>query len=448
MSFIGRFVESLERSAKSFTIEMAASVMKPEWMSGAAAQATHPTERNRDLPGSFIVWLTIAMGLFRSLSIQNILRRLGNALGTVSLWGDGRIPRSSSVKDARSRLGFGAMRWLLRQFQDWILVTYRDAMSWRGLLVLIVDGTTFKAPDSPENRRRFGLPGVSRGGRSAFPQLRALFVVSAKLRLVLRAGFAPYRRSEVTLAMRMLDDMPRGTLLVMDRAYLAWWLLWRIQQRGDHFLVRVRRKIKRRRLYSLGPSEWISRVEIPRGLRREHEDLPATLEVREIAVRIRGHWFHYFTSLTNPATHPTKEIVELYARRWEVETGFDELKTHQSHLSTVNHPVLFRSQEPRRVLQEAYATVIAYNVIRALMLEAAIKHHVDPLRLSFVDSLDRIREAAGVMAVARTADLPSLYAQLLSSIAKCLVPVRVRAHPREVCVKMSGYPKKWKLVSA
>ena len=248
--------------------------------------------------------------------------------------------------------------------------------------------------------------------------------------------------------MRMLDDIPRGTLLVMDRAYLAWWLLWRIQERDDHFLVRVKRKIRRRRLYALGPSEWVSRVEIPRHLRREHPELPSTLEVREIAVRIRGHWFHYFTSLVNPQAHPAKKIVELYTRRWEIETGFDEIKTHQGTLSSVNHPVLFRSQEPRRVLQEAYGFVIGYNVVRTLMLTAAIKHAVDPLRISFVDSLDRIREAAPVMAAARTPDLPWLYAQLLASIADCLVPVRDRSNPREVCTKMSSYPKKWKSACA
>jgi hypothetical protein len=447
MSFIGKNLQSLEHSVASFTLEVVATVLHPKWISEAASCATRPTERDRDLPGPFVTWLVIAIGLFRSLSIQNVLRRMGNALGADSLWED-EGPRSTSVTEARDRLGFGAVRGLLRQFQDWLLIQHRDAMSWRGLLVLILDGTTFKAPDSAANRRHFGLPGVSRGGRSSFPQLRSLFLVSAKLRLVLRAWFAPYRRNEVTLAMRMLDDIPRGSLLVMDRAYLAWWLLWRIQKRDDHFLVRVKRNTRRRRLYRLGPSEWISRVQIPRPLRREHPEMPSTLEVREIAVRLRGHWFHYFTSLINPQTHPVKEIVEIYARRWEIETGFDELKTHQGNLSSVNHPVLFRSQEPRRVLQEAYGFVIGYNVVRTLMLRAAIHHRVDPLRLSFVDSLDRIREAAPVMAAAQTTDLPWLYRKLLSSIAGCLVPVRDRTNPREVCTKMSNYPKKWKSACA
>ena len=164
MSFIGKSLQSLEHSVASFSLEVVATVLQPKWITEAASHATRPTERDRDLPGPFVTWLVIAMGLFRSLGIPNVLRRLGNALGADSLW-KGKIPRSTSVTEARDRLGFGAVRGLLRQFQDWLLLQHRDAMSWRGLLVLILDGTTFKAPDSPENRRHFGLPGVSRGGR-------------------------------------------------------------------------------------------------------------------------------------------------------------------------------------------------------------------------------------------------------------------------------------------
>jgi hypothetical protein len=341
-------------------------------------------------------------------------------------------------------LGFGAVRRLLARFQEWLLNQFRTQMSWRGLLALILDGSTFQAPDSTSNRRTFGLPGVSRGKRAAFPHLRALFLVSAKLRLVLGAWFAPYRRSEVLLAIRILNQIPRGCLLIMDRAYLAWKFLWTIQHRGDHFLVRVKRRIRRRRLYALGPLQWIVRVKIPRALRRLHPQMPKTLELRELATRIRGRWYHYFTSLMDPAAYPARELLQLYASRWEVETAFDEIKTHQGELATVNHPVLFRSMRPRRVLQEAYATVIAYNIVRTLMTQAALRQGIDPLRISFVDSVDRIREAAYAMALARTHELPRLFDDLLASLAHCLVPLRQRTNRREVCIKMSGYPKKWK----
>jgi len=444
VSFIGKSFGILESAAKYFTIEVLASIVKQKWVEEAAARATRPTERDRKLPGPFTTWLVIALGLYRSLSIQNVLRRIGSVFGSVSQWSDAEVPSSKATVQARNRLGFGAMRWLLRRFQDWLLDEHREAMSWRKLLLLIVDGSTLKMPDTEANQRFFGCPGSSRGGRAAFPQMRVLFVVSAKLRLVLRSWFAPYRRSEVVLASRVLDEIPRGSLMLLDRAYLSWWFLWRIQQRGDHFLVRVRRRINRRRLYSLGPADWRIRVRVPRALRRTHPEMPKFLELREVGVRIRGRWYHYFTSLEDATAYPAHELVEQYARRWEVETGFDELKTHQAGLATVNHPVMFRSAVPRRVLQEAYGLVIGYNVIRSLIVQAASRHHVEPLRISFTDTLDRVREAAPVMSAARTHELPHLFAVLLASIAACTVPERSRRNPRLVCVKMSCYDKKHK----
>ena len=97
------------------------------------------------------------------------------------------------------------------------------------------------------------------------------------------------------------------------------------------------------------------------------------------------------------------------------------------------------------MLQEAYGLVLAYNLVRALMTQAAVKHQAAPLRISFIDSLERIREAALLMAAAPTRLLPQIFEDLLGSIARCLVPKRRRENPRVVCVKMSSYRRKAKV---
>jgi hypothetical protein len=153
------------------------------------------------------------MALYRNLSIKNIMNRMGNVMGVGSLWEQGQTPVSSSGVEARDRLGWGPLRWLTEKLREWLVETYREAMSWKGMLVLALDGTTFKVPDSDENRRRFGLPGASRG-RAAFPQMRALFLVSTKLRFILGARFAPYGRAEIHLAMRRI----RSAALLMAAA--------------------------------------------------------------------------------------------------------------------------------------------------------------------------------------------------------------------------------------
>jgi hypothetical protein len=317
-------------------------------------------------------------------------------------------------------------------------------MSWRGLRILAIDGTTFKLPDSPENREHFGLPGASRG-RAAFPQVRALFLVSTKLHFIVKALFAPYRTSENELALKMLASIPKGALIVADRLFDAWRFLFGVLDRESHFLVRARENMRGNRQQRLGPGDNLVEMTIHRALRRKFPQIPRTLLVREICVKINGKNFRFFTSLLDANRYPAAKLVCLYSQRWEEEVVLDAVKTHQFGATTVNHPVIFRCMKPRRVWQEAYAMVLGYNLVRALIAAAAERRAISPLRISFVDSLMRIRDAALVMARASTRALPEIFDQLLVEISRCVLPVRrKRSNPRAVCIKMSPYPLKLK----
>jgi hypothetical protein len=399
------------------------------------------------LPAVFTVWLVIAMGLLRNLSIKNVLNRMGNVMGVGSLWDEGKEPVSWSVVEARDRGGWGPLRWRMEKLRDWILRTHGEAMSWKGWLMLALDGTTFKVSDSDENHRRFGLPGASRGG-AAFPQRRALFLVSTKLRFILGAWFAPYGRPEMPLAMRMIPSIPRRALVIVDRYYNGWEFLLGVRASGHEFLVRVKKNLRGKTIAVLGRGDRLVEVRIPRALRRRRPDLPRKVRVREVAARIGGKRFRYWTSLLDPSEYPANEMVLRYEERWREEIGLDEIKTHQGGATTVNRPMIFRCTQTRRILQEACGGVLAYNLIRSLMTEAAIKAGVCPLRISFVDSVERIRGAAPLMAAAPTTRLPALFADLIRSIGRCLLPQRRRRNPREVCVKMSAYKLKPKRKTA
>lgn len=438
MISVGSAFQKLESWFESYSMEVFAGVLKPEWINQSLEACGRQTKRHRKLTAPFTVWLLIAMGFLRNLSIGNILSRMGTVFGVGSLWHEGQPPTSASAVEARDRLGFGPLRELFERLRSWLLETYREQMSWKGLLVLALDGTTFKVPDSDENRRRFGLPGSKRG-RAAFPQMRALFLVSTKLRLILGALFAPYGRGEIPLALRMLQAIPQGALVILDRGFTAWQFLLGLKGMGSQFLVRAKKGMGGRVLQLLGPGDRLIEMRIPRALRRRFPTLPKTVVVREITVRIRGQPFRFFTSLLDPSAYSAVELARLYAERWQEETALDEIKTHQCGATTVNRPVLFRCKTSRRVFQEAYGLALAYNLIRTLMVQSAQKHQAEPLRLSFVDSLERMREAALLMAAAPTYRLPTIFADLLRSIAHCQVPRRRRQNPRVVCVKMSAY---------
>jgi len=145
--------------------------------------------------------------------------------------------------------------------------------------------------------------------------------------------------------------------------------------------------------------------------------------------------------LLNPEVYPALELANLYHQRWENELSHDELKTH---LVTVNHGTLdtdFRSKTPDSVLQEAYGMLIAYNLIRGLMVEAGALHHISPLQISFVGTLEVIKSSMPQFEAASLLRQAFLTKRLLNDIAESLIdrPRRKRVYPRKVKVKMSSY---------
>ena len=144
------------------------------------------------------------------------------------------------------------------------------------------------------------------------------------------------------------------------------------------------------------------------------------------------------TSLRDVSKHPSEELVVLYHARWEVELAYSEIKTR---LRPSGEPL--RSEAPDRVRQEMYGILIAYNAVRGLMAQAAARDGIGALRLSFTDSLQRIRTAMIRMADAHSGLLLELYEELLGEISTCRLPPRSQRHnPRVIKVKMSKWPLK------
>lgn len=442
MSLIGKSAANLY-SPRDFAMEIFANLLQPKWIDEAVETAHRTDKRKRKLPMRFVVWLLVGMGFYRSLSIKNVIARLGKLPGAAALWE--KAPKSAAIGEARDRLGVEPLRLLFKRLKSWILETHQEVLRWKGWLPLALDGTTLKAPDSEENRRVFGLPGANRGDRAAFPQVRVLMLVSVTLHVIVDVLFAPLRWAELRLATRMLPKLPDRSLVLLDRAFVSWHLLWSLTQAGHAFVLRLRRGVRTRRVVQVSTGDWRVRIKLPRHLRRHHSDMPTYLDYRQVTVRIGKTWFHFLTSLSDSAEYSKEDIVNLYRQRWEAEVAIDEFKTHQCNATTVNRPVIVRSLRARRVIQELYGLVLSYNLIRCSMADAARRTKLNPLRVSFIDALERLREGAIIMATAPTTLLPEIYAQIMIALTLHPLPLRPRRkNPREVCIKMSAYPKKWK----
>ncbi len=142
------------------------------------------------------------------------------------------------------------------------------------------------------------------------------------------------------------------------------------------------------------------------------------------------------TTLLDPQLYPAQEILQAYRRRWRLEMGLDDLKTTLGLES-------LRNRSPEMAQQELHIRLIAHNLVRGLMAQAATEHAVALDRVSFKGTLDALRQFSSAMAQARSkGKRRELWTELLRTLASDLVPERPgRREPRAVKRKKNRYPR-------
>ena len=448
MSSIALAAAPLDHRPDQFALEALSGVLHPGWIRDAIAECGHRSERVRQLPVRLTLWVVILLGLFRRHSYVNLLGMLFEAGRSRRLWAcRGGPPSSSALSKARDRLGVEPLRCLYRRSaREWVAAT--EGLHFHGRRVHAMDGSTIRLPDTTANATFFGRPGSSRG-RTSYPQLRLVTLRDAGTRLARAAWFGPLEHGELRLAHDLLPDVDPGSLVMLDRRFDSYALLWDLQERGADFVVRMNHRRHFDVVEELAPGDAILRIRAPRRLRRQRPDLPATLLLRRITYRPPGgqEEIRLLTNLLLAEEIPAEQIAALYPERWEEETGYDEIKTHLCGTTTITQPTTLRSKTPARIVQELYGLLIAYNATRAIMATAATRradtNPTQARRLSFVHTLERIREAVRDMMQAATRRLAERYDQLLTAVARVVVPLRPgRTYPRAVKRKMSNYPLK------
>jgi hypothetical protein len=321
---------------------------------------------------------------------------------------------------------------------------------FHGLLSLAIDGTGLTMPDTPENVERFRKPGSGRG-TAAFPQMRLVGLVAVTTQAIFDVAFGPYcgkKTGEKTLGMQLiLENARAGILFLLDRGFYGFEFVDTILGKEADFLIRVPdgpklRRIRRSTLQDGSYYAWLV-GKLVVGVRPDGRKpwRKVKHKVRVLGYEIRGfRRARLATSLLDP-TVTAQEIVCHYHRRWEIELAYDSIKTHQCATRTGQCRMIFRSKAPELLEQELYAMLTLYNLLRDLINQAAKKHDLDPLAISFVDTLHPVRDAIPLMQRAPVERLRFVYEQLLENIAACVMTRRrrKRAYPRVVKVKMSNF---------
>ena len=378
--------------------------------------------------------------LHRSESMASVLRKLLEYYR----FSDPTLKLDSLTPEApihsRYRLGVEP----LRLFFEKQAAEVRPEPSFRGLRVWAVDGSAFNMPDTEKNDKFFGRQKAPRGS-TAFPQLHLVSLVDATTRQVRGAVIQRFNGADRDGLMELLDRLGSGDLLLADIGFSACWVFNACQKRHVKMLFRISSAWKPRVIKRLGKGDCI--VEVTGKVPRNRRGSPTvTCRMRMIEYRIgNNESVRLLTDLMDPDLFPAVELATLYHQRWECELSYDELKNHLATVDTGTLKLCLRAKKPEGVLQEMYALLGLYNMIRAMMAEAAKLHDLDPLNLSFVETVRTICNVTSRYQLAHCQDLRhQIYQQTLEDIAGTLNkrPRRPRQCRRGVKVKMSKYPLK------
>ena len=298
---------------------------------------------------------------------------------------------------ARAKLPATVLCRLARQVGRRLERAAPEEWLWCGRHVFLADGSTSTLPDTDANQAAFPQSKSQQRGLG-FPMIRWVILVALATATVQDLAYGPYQgkeTGETALMRQLLASLLAGDVLVADRYYCSYWLVALLAGRGVDVVFRLhqRRHYDFRRGRHLGPDDhgvtW-QRPQKPQWLTaEEYAELPQTLTVREVRVRVaepgcRVRELILATTLLDADAYTLSDIADLYHKRWNIELDIRVLKT------TLQMDQL-RCQTPFMVAKEIWVQVLAYNLIRKVAAQAAQLAGLHPRELSFKATLQVVR---------------------------------------------------------
>ncbi len=393
-------------------------------------------QRVRRLPSRAVVWFVLALTLFHGQGYRSVWREL-----THSDADDAVTPSSPGLSQARRRVGVAPLAGLFARLRGAQAAPGAAGAFLAGLRLVSWDATMLDVPDSPANEAAF-LASRNTRGRGAFPKVRLLQLIECGTHAVIDAVFGA--ASEQVLARRVLGSLGQGMLLLGDRNFPSYRLWQEATATGAHLLWRVKANTLLPRIGTFTDGSYLAVLPRP-GTRGARGSWVRVVEYRVIVTATdpsgttttRVELFRLITTITDPQQASAAQLADCYHQRWESETVYQSLKTHQRGPRQV-----LRSQDPHGVAQELYAYLITYQVVRQLMHQAAVAADIDPDRLSFTTALRAVRRFITSAATATGQLLACLVDRAISQIVEDQHDRRDRASPRVVKRSQSPYPSK------
>ena len=428
MSFIGS-THARSGTILSFGLARFQAVLTPGDFKTIARNTGCAPKKERPLTPQVVFWLMACVGLHTESMTQGLLRAWD--------WVRAACPHlpatcvsEEAFCQARRKLPLRFWRALWDRLEDRYQDRFAGAMRWKDRFrVLAGDGSEVRLPKVPALASFFGCP---KGGWS-----RSVRCSPASVR---PSSSSPSVSASTPLCATWFPPSSATIYCCWTAAFFPYAAIWSIVRRKAHYLLRLSNQMAAlpKRIRRLGPQEWQVRFRPSTDSRRRCPGLPGELACRLIRYQRRGFrpsWL--LTSLMDDHLCSREELIDLYHRRWTVETIYREWK-HSLDIQNL------RSRTPRGILKEVYTHLMLSNLIRYTMTQAAEGTDQAPVDLSFLAALTLERKAIGRIGRMSSAEYAILSARFLAEIRAAKIRKRPgRSYPRlqDGKVKNKGHGK-------
>jgi len=315
-----------------------------------------------------------------------------------------------------------------------------------GRPVKVVDGSTVQLPDTERNQQEYPQPSTQKPG-CGFPVMHLVVLFSLASGALLEVAMGNLHQHDLRLFALLWETFRAGDILLGDRGFGDYVTLARLPLQGVDVVARLhaRRKVDFRKAKRLGTNDGL--FVLRRGYRQsdiltpaEWKALPEQITVRIVRFTVTNRGFRsrqitLVTTLLDPVVYPAEELAALYGRRWRLELCFRDVKT------TMGMEML-RCKSPEMARKEVLAYLVAHNLVRGVMAEAALVHEAQLDRLSFKGSLDGLRQYSAAIARGRNRRVRRLlWEDLLFNLVQDAVPERPgRNEPRALKRRPKPFP--------
>lgn len=340
---------------------------------------------------------------------------------------------------ARKRLPMALIDNLLRQTGGELHGQTPAHWQWKGHKVVLADGSTVSMADTPGNQEEFPQPASQEPGLG-FPLARLVVLISLATGAVLDMSVGPNKgkqTGEHALLRQIMGALEAGDIFLADRYYCTYFLIFTLSGKGVDSVIQshASRKVDFRLGKRLGRRDHVVEWHKPARPAWMDDDtyqtIPATMLVRE--TRVGGRVL--VSTLLDPAQATKEELGDLYKRRWAVEVDLKFIKQ-------IMKMDILRGRSPEMVKKEIGVHLLAYNLIRTVMAQAADWGQIAPNMISFKGTIQLLEAFAERIALAAEEERWRLVDELLRAIAYHRIGQRPgRVEPRAVKRRPKPFPR-------